>query len=200
MRKIKHVVKNAHEDIEVDIDELYYTKVKTIYSKIVKYATLSQSKFSLSPTAMEAFTRIKLANRNIVEIIKDTQGLRKNVTEYMHSDNQYIRKEYDRLRRKVSKVLREIYFTRKDEDPKAHLARLETLRKKANKADVLLDGTLENLIRDKKISSIMAASLANDSHIVAGITKKLIKTAELLYIDSDTLINSTVQDEEKIEV
>ena len=43
----------------------------------------------------------------------------------------------------------------------------------------------------------MATSLANDSDNVAGITKKLIETAELLYINSDTLLRLT--EEEKKE-
>jgi phosphate:Na+ symporter len=196
-RKLKEVVQKSKEELEVDIDELYYNKVKIIYSKIIKYATLAQSKFSLSPEAMQAFTRIKLANRNIVETIKDIRGLRKNVSQYMLSDNKYIQKEYDRLRRKVSRVLREIYFTRKDETPEAHLERLERLKEKAYKSDVLLDGTLDKLIREKKISSVMATSLANDSDNVADIVKKLIETAELLYINSDTLIRLTEEEKKK---
>lgn len=137
---------------------------------------------------MGAFTRIKLANRNIVASIKDLRGLRSNVNQYMLSDNKHIKKEYNRLRQKVSRVLREVYLIHKDETPEAHLNRLEALKEKANKSDALIDGTLDRLIREKKISSVMATSLANDSHIVAGITKKIIETAELLYINSDTII------------
>ena len=196
-RKLKEVVQKSKEELEVDIDELYYNKVKIIYSKIIKYATLAQSKFSLSPEAMEAFTRIKLANRNVVETIKGIRGLRKNVSQYMLSDNKYIQKEYDRLRRKVLQVLREIYFTRKDETPEAHLERLERLKEKADKSDVLVDGTLDKLIREQKISSVMATSLANDSDNVADIMKKLIETAELLYINSDTLIRLTEEEKKK---
>ena len=199
-KKLKKVVKKSKEELDVDIDELYYNKVKIIYSKIIKYATLAQSKFSLPPESMEAFTRIKLANRNIVETIKDIRGLRKNVSQYMLSDNKYIQKEYDKLRHKVSRVLREIYVTQKDEAPETHLKRLEVLKEKANKSDVLLNGTLDKLIREQKISSIMATSLANDSDNVAGIMKRLIETAELLYINSDTLIRSTEQEKkERIE-
>jgi phosphate:Na+ symporter len=195
--KLKKVVKNSKKDLEVDIDELYYNKVKTIYSKIVKYATLAQSEFSLSPKAMEAFTRIKLANRNSVEMIKDVRGLHQNVSKYMLSENTFIQKEYDKLRHKVSKVLREIYFTRTAEAPEEHLKRLEKLKEKANKSDVLIDGTLDNLIREQKITSAMATSLANDSAKVADISKRLIETAELLYINSDTLIEVTKKEEKK---
>jgi phosphate:Na+ symporter len=94
-------------------------------------------------------------------------------------------------------VLREIYFTRKDEDPESHLDRLEALKAKAEHSDALVDGTLDKLIREQKISSQMATSLANDSEITAEISKLLIDTAELLYINSDTLIEAT--EEEKRE-
>ncbi|MGB6004379.1 MAG: Na/Pi symporter, partial [Ornithinimicrobium sp.] len=82
---LKKVVKKYKEELEIDIDEMYYKKVKIIYSKIIKYATLAQGKFSLSPKDMESFTHIKLANRNMVETIKNIQGLRKNVSKYMVS-------------------------------------------------------------------------------------------------------------------
>jgi phosphate:Na+ symporter len=187
--KLKKVVKASHEELKVDIDELYYNKVKTIYSKIIKYATLAQSNFSLSPEAMEAFTRIKLANRHMVETIKHIRGLRSNVSLYMKSDNEHIKKEYDRLRHKVSRVLREIYFARTDDNPEVHLAKLEKLRVKAEKSDVLLDGTLDKLIREGMISSVMASSLANDSDNVAAIIERLIEATELLYIDIDTILS-----------
>lgn len=195
--KLNKVIKRSREEIEVDIDEMYYNKVKIIYSKIIKYASLAQSKFSLTPEAMAAFTRIKLANRNVVEVIKDIRGLHKNISQYMFSENRYIQKEYDRLRKKISVVLREVYLTKKDEDPKSHLDRLEILKEKAKKSDAMIDGTLDKLIREQKISSVMATSLANDSDNVASISKRLIETAELLYIDSDTLISLTEEEKKK---
>ena len=185
--KLKKVVKKSKLDLDVDVDLLYYNKVKIIYGEIIKYATLAQGKFNLSPESMESFTRVKIANRNIVETIKGMRGIRKNISQYMASDNKFIHKEYDKLRHKVSKVLREIYLTGTSENPQEHLKRLETLKSKANKSDVLINGTLDNLIREQKITSEMATSLANDSIIVAEISKKLIETAELLYINTDTL-------------
>lgn len=194
-QKLKKVVKNSKEEIEVDIDEMYYRKVKTIYSKIIKYATLAQSKFLLSEKDLEAFTRIKIANRNIVEVIKDIRGLRKNVNLYMTSDNEFIQKEYDKLRKKVSQVIRLIDRTVNDEDPGSHFEDLERLKQKVKKSDVLIDGTLDKLIREKKITSAMATSLVNDSDNVAGIVKRLIDTTEILYINIDPLIE-TNEDED----
>ena len=195
--KLKAVVKKSTEQIDIDIDDLYYRKVKIIYSKIIKYATLSEGKFTMSIVDAKAFTRIKLANRKIVETIKDLRGLRGNINQYMSSENLFIQKEYYRLRKKVSIVLREVYLTQIDENPEIHLEKLEKLKEKATKSDVLIDGTLDKLIRENKITSIMATSLANDSDNVANISTRLIEIAELLYINSDTLIE--LPEDEKIE-
>lgn len=189
--KLKNVLKKSKEEMKLNIDKLYYQKVKTIYSKIIKYATLAQGSFALNEKGVESFTRIKIANRNIVEIIKDVQSLQNNVNTYVNSENKFIQKEYDRLRLKVSRVLREIYLLQNSEQPELHLEKLEKLKHKAQKSDALIDGSLDYLIRDKKISSTMATSLANDSATVASITKRLIETAELLYIDSDTLLRNS---------
>lgn len=185
---LKRIVKNSNTEIGINIDEVYYQKVKTIYSKIIEFTTIAQSKFTMSPELLQAFVLIKLANRKMVESIKDLRGLRKNVNQYMNSENQYIAKEYNKLRRKMSTVLREIYLMRQDENPSSHLKRLGKLKKKADKNDVLIDGTLDRLIREQKISSNMATSLANDSDNISGVSKKLIEAAELLYINSDTFL------------
>ncbi len=192
--KLKEVMKKSKKELDIDVDEFYYQKVKTIYSEIIKYAALAQGKFSLSEKGIESFTRIKLASRNVVETIKDIGSLQNNVDRYMNSKNLFIQREYDLLRQKVSKVLREIYLTQIDESPETHLEKLENLKEKAKKIDVLINGTLNELIRDHKISSSMATSLANDSATVAGITKKLIETTELLYIHSDTLLRLGEED------
>lgn len=192
-QKIKDLVKRSREEIEVDIEELYHQKVKNIYSKIIEYATLAQSQFSISPELTKQFAQIKLANRNIVESIKTLEEIRGNINEYLISDNTHIQKEYDRLRQKITKILRELYLLQKSQDPSKHLEKLEKLKSKAEKSDILFDGTLDQLIRERKITSAMASSLANDSQNVALISKKLIEAGQLIYIHNDTLLDYAVK-------
>lgn len=188
--KLKDLVLSSRDEMDVDIDELYYTKVKSIYSQIIEFSTRIQSKFNLSDEKMDAIYQIKVANRYMVEAIKDSRGLTKNISKYMTSDNEHIQHEYDQLRRKVSKVLRRIYRFRKadDTDAEMRLKKLMTLKSRARKADVLVNGKLDSLIRDGLIDSQMATSLANDSDNVAGISRNLIRVAELLYIHADTML------------
>ena len=140
-----------------------------------------------------------MANRYIVEIIKDCQELQKNLDQYLDSDNLHMRKEYDKLRKKISKLLRKIHIIANDEDPKRHLITLEKMLEKSKKSDVLEDGTLDQLIRENLIRSEMASSLINDSAIVGNISKNLIRITELLYIESDVLIESFTESDLIIE-
>ncbi len=186
--KPKKLVRTSKEIIDVDIDDLYYSKVKTIYSHILEFGTKIQSLFTLSSEKAEAVNKIKVANRYLVEAIKDAEEMQDNVDKYMMSDNKYIKEEYNDLRKKMTRVLREIYLTRTDKKPKRHLPILQKLKEKAKKSDVMMDGTLDKLIRKGLITSEMATSLANDSNYVADICYHLISAAELLYIESDTIL------------
>jgi phosphate:Na+ symporter len=188
--KLKDLVKNSREEMDVNIDELYFRKVKTIYSKIIKYATLAQSRHSISEELTLQFTQIKIANRNIVEAIKVLSDTRDNINTYMESDNEYIKKEYDKLRKRISKVLRELHHLKHSPNPASYADKLIKLKKKAKEKDILFDGTLDMLIRDHKISSAMASSLANDSRNVSVISRKLIDAAELIYIQTDTILHN----------
>jgi phosphate:Na+ symporter len=107
----------------------------------------------------------------------------------MTSENDHIRFEYDQLRRKIAKVLKRTYYVRKatPADSEMRLKRLLNLKTNVKENDVLINGRLDKLIRDGLITSEMATSLANDSDNVAGISKNLIRVAELLYIHADTM-------------
>ena len=195
--KPKKVVKGSTEVIDIDIDDIYYSKVKSIYSSIIEFGTKITVLFKLNTKKINAVNNIKIANRYIVETIKDAEGLQDNVNKFMLSDNEYIKKEYDDLRKKITRVLREIHLTRNAKNPKKHLKALEKLKESVRKSDVMEDGTLDKLIRKELITSEMATSLANDSNYVADMCKNLIDAAELLYIDSDTILEGLAKPKKK---
>ena len=48
-----------------------------------------------------------------------------------------------------------------------------------------MNGMLENLIRDEKITAVMATSLMNDAGYAYDVTKKLIQMGEILFAFGD---------------
>lgn len=187
-QKIKKIIKKSTEDMEVDVEELYYVKVKTIYGEILKYATTAQSELKLTKKQHKAVNEIKVANRKMVEIIKDVRELHKNVTLARNINNPYLMKEYNSFRKKITKVLRVIYLFKEDSEKYANqLGRLKVVAKenvrKSNKS-------IDKLIRKDLISVEMASSLFNDYSNVNDISKKLIEVAELLYGNKDSLFEN----------
>ena len=187
-KKIKKVIKRSNKNMLIDVESLYYKKVKTIYGEIISYATIAQSTLILNENQSNIITSIKIANREMVEIIRDVRELNKNVNYYLNSRNKYISKEYDKFRKKVIKVLRVIYLFRTQEDKDQYVEKLLDLKKKAKKEMHSSNTSINKLIRGNLISANMASSLVNDNDNVNDMIKKLISVAELLYIEKEAFM------------
>ncbi|MBU0559688.1 MAG: Na/Pi symporter [Bacteroidetes bacterium] len=185
--KLKAIVPFSVKDLEIDIDEIYFRKIKILYSKIVEFATSVQAN-NLSEENIKLIHHIKVANRYIVEIIKGIKILQPNITKFMVSENPYIRDEYHILRRRIAKVIREIYKAQSAEDIEFQHEQLLIQKRKANLHDVLVNGTLDRLIRERLITTEMATSLMNDSSLIATICEKMIIISELLYFHTDNIV------------
>ena len=47
-QKLNRIIERSHDNMNVNVEELYYNRVKTIYGEIIRYATTAQSKLKLS--------------------------------------------------------------------------------------------------------------------------------------------------------
>ena len=186
--KLKKIVKQSKEDMNTDVEELYYTKVKTIYGEIIKYATTAQSRLKLHSEENNRISQIIIANRKMVEIIRDVRELNKNVSHYLDSDNEHISREYDKFRKKIAKVLRVIYLFRTQDEKDLYYSKLILLKQEAKEAMRQGNDSINTLIREGLITVGMASSLVNDNDNVNDTIKKLIQVAELLYGEKDSLL------------
>jgi phosphate:Na+ symporter len=188
--KIKKIIQKSHEDMEVDVEDLYYKKVKTIYGEILRYATTAQSDLKLNKKQNLAITEIKIANRKMVEIIKDVIELNKNITLSLNSDNKELIAVYNNFRKKVIKVLRVIYLFRTEENFEKYKEKLTELKKGAKDSIRLSNKSIDKLIRKDLITAERASSLFNDYSNMNDMIKKLIEVAELLYGKKDSLFEN----------
>ena len=187
--KIKDIVKQSKKDMQINVDELYYSKIKTIYGEIIKYATIGQSNLNLTEAQNKHISEIKIANRKMVEIVRDVKELSRNVSMYLNSDNKYLQKEYYRFRKKIVKVLRIIYLFRKQENNEQLYEKLLQYKEDAKKNLHHSNKSINELIRNNLVSANMASSLINDNDHVNNLIDKLITVAELLYGEKDSLLD-----------
>lgn len=186
-KKLKEIVDSTYV-FEIDFDKLYYTKIKSIYNQIVAYATQTQSSFDLDKEKIALIQNILIANRHLVVVVKGMKTLHHNMSRYVASDNEHIRKEYNKLRRMLMKVLRQVLNLKSLKEPDKSMMRIRKLHAKALRSDVLLDGSIDQLVRKNLISYEMATSLMNDSEKVNRMINSLIIFGELLYLQKDMLM------------
>jgi len=176
--------------IKIDIDLVYATQIKIIYSRILDYATQLQKLSKPSHEQIETIRNILVADRLLVQVVKRMKPLQENLERYMSSDNETLRREYNVLRRRILKVVREIKRIGPADNLAEHLEKINKQRSKAEQMDVLLTGHVEELLASGEITDEMASSLINDSSNAARITKNLIDIAVILYKPEDKLIDS----------
>ncbi len=184
------MVKKSQSEIDIDIRDLYVHKVKTIYGKILEYATIAQSELELSKEQHKRISEIKIANRKMVEIIRDVKELRRNISVYTYADNEYIQKEYNNFRRMVVRVLRAIYSFRIEDGKDVHYEKLMAMRNKAKQNSRIDNKGINNIIRKNLITTDMASSLVNDHDNVNDMVKKIIEVGELLYSEKDSILEA----------
>lgn len=195
--KIKNIIRKSTKDMGINIENLYYKRVKSIYGEILRYATTAQNTLKLNKKQNIIITEIKIANRKMVEIIKDVQDLNKNVTRSLNLENTYLTDEYNNFRKKITKVLRVIYLFRTEENADKYAAKLANLKKEAKENIRQSNKSIDKLIRENLITAEMASSLFNDYSNVNDIIKKLIEVAELLYGSKDSLFDNSRFNDEK---
>ena len=178
--KPKKVVKKSRKDLQVDVRELYLTRVKRIYSEIIAFAVNAQSDLNLSENQHRRVSELKLANRKMVEIIKDAREVKRNVSRYLKEGHKIMIGEYDEFRKKMVKVLRVIREFQEGER-EVHVGKLAKLSREAS--DNIHAGNLQidSLIREGMITPEMASSLVNDHDNLNDMIENLILVAEILY-------------------
>jgi len=196
------VIKDEYSQSAIDIDTFYNHKIKGIYGEIIDFSTKAQS--IMSPKEIELLYKIKLANRDIVEAVKDTKHLQKNLIKYSKNTNKHIKEQYNRIRRDLAELLRNIHIISVNEEEDEILLLLSKIKVLTEKYDILTNGTLDNLIREKLITNEMATSLMNDSTYAYDISKNLITMAEIIFTGKSGILENLnekmAMNEEDIEV
>jgi len=181
---LEEVIKDGYSKEAINIDEYYNHKIKGIYGEIIDFAAKAQS--DMSAEDIEVLYKLKLANRDLVEAVKGTKHLQKNLVQYSNSANVHIKEQYDLIRQDLAELLRDINTVATTDEDDVILLLLSKAKVHIEKNDIIANGTLDKLIRDGLIGSEMATSLMNDSAYAYDISKNLIAMAEITFTDRNT--------------
>lgn len=182
--KIKRIVKKSTDVVDEDIDDLYERKLKALYGAIVEYVIDSRGGYS-DGTLKEEMNSVRQAGQHVIEAVKGVKHLRKNLTRALQSDNDFVKKEYNRLRRLIIKVLRDVETTRVAERGSASILPLDKIKLEIEEKTGEFSHGLDTLIRDDHIDVQIATSLMNDISYCRDICWDLVEAGAVLFSTSD---------------
>jgi phosphate:Na+ symporter len=171
-------VENDREVLELDIDAVYPTRVKSLYSKIFEF--ISRAQTEIPPEFANSIYDLRTAAQNIVQSLKEVKHLRKNTAAYIASDNDAIRREYNEFRLKIATVLRTIHRLREG-DESVDIFDLDDLKLGSDEDNSITDGTLSRLIREGEITAAMATSVMNDYVYAENVVRLLADAGRILF-------------------
>ena len=167
--------------IDTDIDEIYQKNLKSLYSEIIKFSSFAQE--NMFDFQHKKVDELKRAAVLLVEVLRDTRDIQRNVNFYLKSKNEYIKEEYNILRKELAEMLIDINTLALLENDSEQLTQLELIKTELVHNDLASSEELDALIRDDKIKATMATSYMNDSATGYSIQKKLVKVANILFLN-----------------
>jgi phosphate:Na+ symporter len=182
---ISTVVKESTDIIELNIDDFYQTRIKSLYSDIIDYSTVFINE--LDSEKKTHLYELRGACRDIAEAVKNTKELQQNISRNLLSNNDYIKNEYNYIREAIAKTMNTINEIKNSKDEIDVLAKAELLKEYLKSLDVISTGRIDVLIREKRIDKKMATTLLNDSSHAYNVINKLINVAKILWIEDLTI-------------
>ncbi len=199
---LEQLLKSRKKLPEVDIDAKYDKSIKGVFSAIISF--ISHVKFAWELEQSGDLHWLRRASRNIVDAIKTTKQLQKNLLKFSASDNKYTVEEYHKIRLKLALLLRELEEIRNEPDPDIKALSMDSIKISMEESEENLNNEIDDLIRNNKIEPETGTSLINDSSYMFEIKSNLAQFFETLFVAHagvDTKIErKLVLDDEEITV
>lgn len=173
------VAAKSHEVIELDLEQFVQEHIQPIYTAIIDYSVRLQQRHRLTPKQQNLITDLKHANRDVLVITSTIASLSRDLQSYMDSDNTAIQYQYDRLRALLVSTLRRLEEAAHLEQHPQRRNAFNALYRDIKKHDRNLVSEIDGMIREKKITSQMGASLISSSAILKRLCRDLVKVARL---------------------
>jgi phosphate:Na+ symporter len=183
--KIAETVTKSRAPMDLDMDEGYERRVKTLYSAIVEFTTRVGER-SLEPEINERVHALRDVAGDIVKAVKSVKHLRKNVLRFTGREMGAVTNLYDGLRTEIARIIVEIHKL-ESTDPEDRSA-LWLDQERAQIEDDAMSTTrrVDDLIRQGKLQAAAATSFLNDSGYAYAAMRNLIEAARKYYIERDS--------------
>lgn len=184
---VARLVRQSRRPFDLDLNEGYERRVKTLYSGIVEFTSRAGDK-RLDPEITDRIYTLRDVASNIVQAVKSIKHLRKNILRYTVRPQGAITELYNELRTQIARVaveIRKLDLVAPEDRSTLWLdqerARIEEdVRSTARRVDAL--------IRKGEMNAAAATSFMNDSSYAYSAMRDLIEAARGYYVERDSAL------------
>ena len=182
---VAELVRNSRTPLELDLNEGYENRVKTLYSGIVEFCTRAGDK-RIAPEIAERIYDLRDVASNIVQAVKSIKHIRKNVLRYTVRLQGAPTELYDDLRTEIARITVEIRKLGLTEPEDRSALWLDQERARIEDDSRLTSKRVDALIRKGELKPAAATSFMNDSGYAYDAMRDLIEAARSYYIQRDS--------------
>jgi len=165
---------------DFDVDAAYEQQVKPLYSAIITF--ISRAGFSWQDDQSGDIHWLREANQNMVEAIKASKHLRKNLAAAATSTDEDQRTIYNNMRVQLSLLIRELEEIRSESIDESPVLSLDHLRLFMNELCEKFNARMASSMTEGRMSGELAVSLLNDSNYAQEVYSKLVDMGETLFV------------------
>ena len=178
------VVRKSRVTFDLDLEEAYERRVKSLYSAIVDFSTRGGDK-SMPPEISASIYALRDVSSDIVQAVKSVKHLRKNLLRYTTRSQGTVTELYDGLRTEIARIIVEIRKLGLAGPEDRSALWLDQERAQIEEDARSTTRRVDSLIRKGELTANAATSFLNDSGYAYGAMRDLIKAARSYYIERD---------------
>jgi phosphate:Na+ symporter len=160
----------------LDIDDYYVRRVKPLYGDILDFLAGLQTHGAQVTRAYA----LRASAQQMIEALKDLKHMQKNLVRYLDANALHPRAEYVALRRDLARLLADIQ--RLADTPEVQAEAFDALGEQVAASDLVANGTIDTLMRERRIGPEQATSLMNDAGYAAHIASSLLAMARVIFV------------------
>jgi phosphate:Na+ symporter len=189
---IAETVGNSRSAFDLNIEEDYERRVKTLYSAIFEFTSRVGEK-SLPPDVATRVYDLRDVAGDIVQAVKSVKHLRKNILRYTVRPEGAVTRLYDGLRTEIARIVVEIRKLELAEPEDRSSLWLDHERAQIEADAVMTSRRIDGFIRNGDLKPEAATSFLNDSAYAYGAMRQLIKAARTYYTERDSALAEVEQ-------
>ena len=174
----------------IDIDARYERTIKPLFGAIVEFVSRIQG------DGEEGWRNDLFAlhncSRQIVEAVKGVKHLNKNMSRHMHSNNELVRTQYDRIRIELGEVLRQVAVVQRRAPDTVTILSYDDMKLRILELDAQIVSAVADGIRRHQISPAIVTSILNDAHYAKEVAMDLIEIMQTLSSVGDAVKREAV--------